>query len=174
MVVSRKKRCARCASGKATMDIMTGDKYLSIYPAFNHAIRAWKTWRKSAFRTTVADAQTVEDYKAFVIAQLEFTQALQAFQRSRKKHIGEEQTPRHDRGVAVAPGLGSGDASFQLRRIGNLLEARVEMEAFVSSRTASDALPMRRAHLQLVIANSFFRSTSKPTFSPTPRELLTP
>jgi hypothetical protein len=39
MIVSCKKRYARCASGKAGMDIMTGDKYLSIYTSFNNAIR---------------------------------------------------------------------------------------------------------------------------------------
>jgi hypothetical protein len=174
MIVSRKKRCARCASGKAGMDIMTGDKYLSIYTSFNNAIRAWKKWRKSAFRVAGTDAQTVEDYKAFVVAQLDFTKDLQAWQRNKKKRIGEEQTPRQERGVAAAPGLGGGDISFQLRRIGNLMESRVEMEAFVSNTSAPGALLMRRARHELVITNFFFRSTSKPSFSPTPRAILTP
>jgi hypothetical protein len=39
MVVSYKKHYARYASRKATIDIMTSDKYLSIYLAFNYTIR---------------------------------------------------------------------------------------------------------------------------------------
>jgi hypothetical protein len=39
IIVSHKKRYARYASGKAGIDIMTGDKYLSIYTSFNNAIR---------------------------------------------------------------------------------------------------------------------------------------
>jgi hypothetical protein len=40
MIVSYKKRYARYTSSKAGMDIMTRDKYLSIYTSFNNAIYA--------------------------------------------------------------------------------------------------------------------------------------
>jgi hypothetical protein len=38
IIVSYKKRYTRYASSKASIDIMTGDKYLSIYTSFNNAI----------------------------------------------------------------------------------------------------------------------------------------
>jgi hypothetical protein len=39
MIVSYKKRYTRYASSKADIDIIIGDKYLSIYTLFNNAIR---------------------------------------------------------------------------------------------------------------------------------------
>jgi hypothetical protein len=140
--LSLKKRCARSAAQKGPMRIMNGPVYVSLYPFFNDAIRAWKAWRKSSIRASVTDEQTVEAYKNFVVLQEAFTSQLRAFQRNRNAHVGEEvATPGNVRGAAgVAGGFGQHGAQIlnQLSKIGNLMECRVELESFVGSGSFAD------------------------------------